>query len=113
MPNALNPQIMALSKSIMQTEGGGKIDYNAKGGSGEWGAAQWMPDTWASMSKAAGVNAEFGKATPQQQNQVIYSQLSNWKNKGYNIGQIASMWNAGGGGMNDYLTGNKGVNKFG
>jgi len=110
-PTQLDPQVVSLSKAIRETESQG--NWNAKGGSGEWGAYQFTPDTWAKYAQEAGVNAQFGTATPDQQNQVAYTKIKQWKDQGYNPGQIASMWNAGGGKPNAYIEGNKGVNAQG
>ncbi len=93
MTNALDQQIVALAKAIRQHESGG--DFAARGKSKEWGGYQFIKGTWDTAAKKYGVAAEFGKATPQQQNEVAYKQLKEWKDKGYNVGQIASMWNAG------------------
>lgn len=107
----LDPQAIALSKAIRDVESHG--DFNAKGKSGEWGAYQFMPDTWTAYAKEAGVNAAFGSASPDQQNEVAYRKIKQWKDQGRNVGEIASMWNAGPGKSNAYLEGNKGVNSFG
>lgn len=108
----LDPQAKALAQAIREAEGF-KGDPNIKGESGEWGAYQWTPATWDAYSKEAGVNAVFGTATLEQQNEVAYKKIKQWKDAGYNPGQIASMWNAGVGKPNAYLEGHKGVNKFG
>ena len=110
-PTALDPDAVNLAKAIRQTESGG--NFNAKGASGEGGAYQFMPDTWANYSKQAGINVPLAQATPEQQNQVAYTQIKKWKDAGYNPGQIASMWNAGEGKPNAYLEGNAGVNDKG
>lgn len=107
----LDPQAVALAKAIRDTESKG--DWNAKGASGEWGAYQFTPATWQAYSQEFGVNAPFGAATPDQQNEVAYKKIKQWKDQGYNPGQIASMWNAGVGRPNAYVEGHKGVNKFG
>lgn len=97
---SLDPQAVALSQAIRQQESGN--DPTKKGASGEYGAYQWLPASWDSMSKAAGVNVPLQQATIQQQNQVAYTQIKKWKDEGYNPGQIASMWNAGAGEPNAY-----------
>lgn len=109
--NPLDQQAVALAKAIRETES--KNDFNAKGASGEFGAYQFMPATWSAYAKEAGVNAAFGSATPDQQNEVAYKKIKQWKDQGYNPGQIASMWNAGPGKPDAYLEGNKGVNSQG
>lgn len=107
----LDPKVKAMTQAIRDTESGG--DFNAKGASGEFGAYQFMPDTWQAYAREAGVNAPFGSATPDQQNEVAYKKIKQWKDQGYNVGQIASMWNAGPGKPNAYVEGNKGTNTQG
>jgi hypothetical protein len=109
--NQLDPQAVALAQAIRQTESGN--DPTAQGKSGEYGAYQWTEPTWQKMSTAAGVNVPLAQATPEQQNEVAYKQIAQWKQQGYNVGQIASMWNAGEGAPNAYETGNKGTNAEG
>lgn len=96
----LDPQVVNLAKAIRQTESGG--NFQAKGKSGEYGAYQNTPDTWAARSKAAGINVPIDKATPEQQNEVFYKWAKSKKDEGYNVGQIASMNNAGEGEPNAY-----------
>lgn len=93
MDTQLDPQVVNLAKAIRQTESGG--NFNARGKSGEYGAYQFTAPTWQKEAAALGINVPVDKATPQQQNQVAYTQLKRWKDAGYNPGQIASMWNAG------------------
>jgi hypothetical protein len=89
---SLNPQIVKLADSIAKTESGGKS--TATGKSGEYGAYQWLPQTWDAESKAAGISVPLNQSTPEQQNQVAYNQISNWKNEGLTPAQIASKWNS-------------------
>lgn len=89
----LDPQVVNLAKAIRQTESGG--NFGAKGKSGEFGAYQYTPATWAKDSANAGVNVSLDQATPQQQNEVAYKKLKALKDRGLNVGQIASSWNAG------------------
>lgn len=105
----LDPDAVNLAKAIRQTESGG--DSTAVGKSGEYGAYQWEPKTWAAMSSAAGVNVPLEQSTIQQQNQVAYNQIKQWKDQGYNVGQIASMWNSGN--PDAYQTGESGTNASG
>jgi len=97
--NGLDPQALALTKAIGQTEGG---NFTAKGKSGEYGAYQYLPSTWAAESQAAGVNVPLDQSTPAQQNEVAYKYVESLKQQGYNPGQIASIWNAGSGEPNAY-----------
>lgn len=107
----LDPQAVNLAKAIRQTESNG--NFTQAGKSGEYGAYQFLPATWDQYSKEAGVNAPLQQATPEQQNEVAYKKIKQWKDQGYNPGQIASMWNAGPGKPNVYLEGNKGTNAEG
>lgn len=92
-PEQLDQDAVNLAKAIRQTESGG--NFTAKGKSGEYGAYQFTEPTWNSYSKKHGVNAPLNTASPQQQNEVAYRQIKEWKDQGYNPGQIASMWNSG------------------
>lgn len=98
---SLDPQAVALAKAIRQSESGG--DFNAKGASGEHGAYQFMDSTWDKTSSKYGIKVPLKSATPEQQNEVAYKQIKEWKDKGFNPGQIASMWNAGEGEPDAYL----------
>lgn len=92
---SLDLQAVALAKAIRQTESGG--DAKAKGKSGEYGAYQYTHGTWAKDSVDAGVNVPLEQSSIEDQNKVAYHTIKKWKDAGYNPGQIASMWNAGGG----------------
>ncbi len=91
--NALDPQAINMAKAIRLVETNG--DFSAQGKSGEYGAYQWTPQTWDTMSKNAGINVPLRQATPEQQNEVAYKQIKQWKDAGYNVGQVASLWNSG------------------
>jgi len=103
---ALDQDALRLAKSIRQVESGG--DYNARGGSGEFGAYQFMPETWKSWSKQylGDSNALPDKIN---QNKVAYSKIKELKDKGHKASEIASIWNSG---KPDYK-GKVGTNKFG
>lgn len=107
----LDPQAVNLAKAIRQTESGG--NFQASGKSGEYGAYQFTSPTWEATSKKFGVNVPLQQATPEQQNEVAYKQIKEWKDKGHNVGEIASMWNAGVGRPNAYLENNTGTNDYG
>ena len=95
-PSDLDNQAKILTNSIRENEGGD--DYNASGDDGQsWGAYQMKQGAWDNASKIAGVNAQWGKATPAEQNQVADSQVKTWLSQGKNPAQVASMWNAGAG----------------
>lgn len=92
-PNQLDQDAVNLTKAIRQTESGG--NFSAVGKSGEYGAYQFTEPTWNATSSKYGVNVPLKQATPEQQNEVAYRQIKEWKDKGYNVGQVASMWNSG------------------
>lgn len=93
-PQALDPQAVMLAKAIRQTESGG--NFKAKGKSGEFGAYQYTPQTWASDSQHfLGQIVPLDQASPEQQNEVAYKKIKTLKDQGYNVGQIASIWNSG------------------
>ena len=98
---SLDPDVVNLAKAIRQQESGG--DFTRSGKSGEYGAYQFTNDTWNKTASNYGINVPLQQATPQQQNEVAYKQLKDWKDAGHNVGQIASMWNAGVGEPNAYL----------
>lgn len=109
-PEQLDSDVVNLAKAIRQTESGG--NFNARGKSGEFGAYQYTPPTWDKYAKKHGVNVSLDQATPEQQNEVTYKQIKEWKDGGYNPGQIASLWNSGK--PDAYLDKKyKGVNKYG
>lgn len=89
----LDPQAVNLTKAIRQSESGG--NFQAKGASGEYGAYQYTEPTWNKLASKYGVNSSLKDSTPEQQNEIAYKQIKEWKDSGKNVGQIASMWNAG------------------
>lgn len=117
-PQGLDPLVVNLAKSIRQSESGG--DFSAQGKSNEYGAYQFTDGTWnTAAQKYLGQAVPLRQATKEQQNEVAYKQIKEWKDSGFNIGQVASMWNAGQDEPNAYLgtfsdgKPSKGVNKFG
>lgn len=109
----LDPKLVTLAQSIRQTESNG--NFQAKGASGEYGAYQFMPDTWNGAASRFGVNVPLEQASPEQQNEVAYKQLQEWSTQhpDWNVGNFASAWNAGPGKPNAYLEGNAGNNSKG
>ncbi len=113
----LDPAVVNLAKAIRQTESGG--NFSATGKSGEYGAYQFTDPTWNAWAKKYGITTPLDQATPEQQNAVAYNQIKAWKDQGYNVAQIASMWNAGQGEPNAYTgkfsdgSPSSGTNKFG
>lgn len=110
----LDPKIKALATAIKKQESGGSKDpYNTKGASGEFGAYQFMPDTWKGWAKTH-LGDENAPMTMENQNKVAYNQIKSWKDKGYNPAQIAAAWNAGEGSLEgDKWKTNVGKNSLG
>lgn len=106
----LDPDVVNLVKATRQIESGG--NFKAKGGSGEYGAYQYLPATWKARASKYGIDVPLDQATPEQQNEVQYKWTKEKKDAGFNIGQIASMHNAGEGRPDAYL-GHSGVNSSG
>lgn len=108
---ALDPTIVNLAKAIRQTETRGQADpYTAKGASGEFGAYQYTEPTWQADVKAfTGKDIPLAQADKILQNEVAYKKLESLKKQGYNVGQIASIWNSG----SPEWEGKVGVNKKG
>lgn len=110
-PTTLDPKAKILTQAIGKQESGG--NYSAKGGSQEYGAFQYTPNTWAAQSqKYLGQAVPLNMATPEQQNKVAYSWVKEKLDRGYTPAQVASMHNAGEGAPDAYK-GNVGTNKFG
>ena len=101
---ATNTTAQAIANAIKEVESGG--DYNAKGGSGENGAYQFMPATWSQWAKTWLGNAN-APMTKENQDLVAERQIQSWIDKGYTPRQIALMWNGG------TPKEKKGVNSFG
>lgn len=110
-PTKLDTDAVNLVKSIRQTESGG--NFQAQGKSGEYGAYQFTEPTWNATAKKYGISIPLKQASPEQQNEVAYKQIKEWKDAGHNVGEIASMWNAGVGRPDAYLDNNVGTNKYG
>lgn len=88
----IDPDAKRLAMAIRQQESGG--NYEAKGQSGEYGAYQFMPETWKSSAKQVLGDAN-AKPTRENQNKVAYTKIKTWKDQGYKPDQIASLWNHG------------------
>lgn len=104
--SSINPTAEKIASAIKQVESAG--DYNKTGASGEFGAYQFMPETWAQYSKeySAATGDDASLQTPGNEDKVAIWKISQWINQGYKADQIASLWNSG---KPDYL-GNVGVN---
>lgn len=85
-----------ISSTIKQIESGG--DYSAKGRSGEFGAYQFMPQTWNQWSqeyaKSQGINQSLAM-TPENQDAVAKFKINQWLGKGYSVEEIPLLWNMG------------------
>lgn len=108
----LDPDAVRLAKSIRKIES--NDNFRARGKSGEFGAYQFTNDTWNQWSKQyLGRATPLESATREEQNEVAYKKIKELKDRGFNVGQIASSWNAGEGRKDAYLTGHSGVNDKG
>lgn len=110
----INPIAINAAKAIRQVESAG--NYQATSKDGSYGAYQFLKSTWDSASqKYLGQTIPWKSATREQQNEVAVKQINDWiqSGKATNVGQIASMWNAGEGNPNAYLQGKSGTNSSG
>lgn len=107
----LDPTIVNMARAIKSVEtSGSQNPYQAKGGSGEYGAYQYTAPTWAADSqKYLGQAVPLEGATTAQQNQVAYGKIKDLKAQGYTPDQVASIWNSG----KPDPTGNVGTNSSG
>lgn len=116
-PTSLDPSVQAAAKAIRQTESGG--NFTVRGKSGEFGAYQFTPDTWNAIAPKYGVAASLEQASPEDQNKVAYMSIKEMKDSGFNMGQVASTWNAGVGEKDAYAgkfsdgSPSTGTNKYG
>lgn len=109
----IDPQVKALTTAIRRAETGTSSDpYNARGASGEFGAYQFMPDTYRNYAQKYLGDAN-ASPTVENQNKIAYSFVKEKKDAGFTPAQIASMWNAGEGRPNAYKEGFRGTNKLG
>lgn len=87
---------LRLTHAIALQESGsssGTPNYNAKGKSGEHGAYQWMPGNFESGAKQYGLDPK--DMSPENQDKVAYAQIKDYKDKGFQPAEIASLWNSG------------------
>lgn len=95
MPPTIDPQAVALARAIKHNETGDSSDaYTAHGKSGEFGAYQFMPDTYKNYAQKYLGDANAAPSV-ENQNKIAYSFVAEKKKAGYNPAQILSMWNAG------------------
>lgn len=93
-----------ITNAIKTVESGG--NYSARGKSGEFGAYQFMPNTWKQW---AGEFLGNPNAQPTKQNQdfVAQAKVNQLLSQGYTPEQVALIWNAG------QPVRRSGINKFG
>ena len=109
----IDPKVAAIVKALAYTENGGAPDLKnpSAGQSGELKSVfQFMPDTWKVYTKQMG--EENLPMTPENETKVVYSKVQHWLSQGYDVNQIASMWNAGEQKPDAYKY-NRGTNKQG
>lgn len=88
----LDPSIINLAKAIRQTETGNR---EVAGATGEMKSRyQFLPSTWRGYAKEV-LGDENAPINLENENKVVYHKIKKWKEQGYNIGQIASIWNSG------------------
>lgn len=87
-----NGSAQQIAAAIKKVESNG--NYNAKGASGENGAYQFMPATWAGWAKQYLGNAN-APMTPANQDKVANAKIQSLLDQGYNAQQIALIWNGG------------------
>lgn len=92
----LEPDVVAMAKSIRQHETGNKQKTGATGETKS--KYQFLPSTWktAAQKYLGDANAPI---TGINEDKVAYAQIKEWKDKGYKPSQIAAAWNAGEGSL--------------
>jgi hypothetical protein len=119
----LNQEITAdanqIADAMKKIESGG--DYNREGGSGEFGAYQFMPDTWEGWSQeylaSIGEAPQSLQMTPENQDAVAQFKIQQLLDQGHTPQQVASIWNSGSpvweGNASTGMGGTLSPNKFG
>lgn len=93
-----------IADAIKQVESGG--NYSARGGSGEFGAYQFMPDTWRDWAQRYLGNAS-APMTKENQDKVALAKINELLQQGHDAREIALIWNSG------TTQEKKGINKYG
>jgi len=88
---AKNQKIMKIAAVIRHIESRG--NYTRHGGSGEYGAYQFMPKTWRKMCKRFA--GKYLEPTKENQDFIAYKNIQYLVDKKYSVSQIASVWNSG------------------
>jgi len=94
----------SIANAIKQVESQG--NYQARGGSGETGAYQFMPNTWRQWAGEFLGNPNAPQ-TPENQDYVAVAKVQSLIDQGYGPQEIALIWNGGTPKVK------KGVNKYG
>ena len=112
-PQQLDQDVVNIAKAIRHVESGNK-PVTPREGSQLGGASryQYTHDTWKGVAQKylGDANAPINL---ENENKATYLRIKEWKDKGYNVGQVASMWNAGEGKPNAYMENHRGVNDYG
>lgn len=104
---AFNEKVIRVAEVIKEIESGGR--YKIRGASGEYGAYQYVPATWAIYSYAY-CGKVLDITVPENQDKVTQYKIRSMMIKGYSIEDIAATWNSG---SKDNWETKIGVNKFG
>ncbi len=113
VPKGMDADVVLLAKAIRQHESGNRAVLPGEGA--EVGGAsryQYTHGTWKEVAQKYLGNAN-APMTLENENKATYLRLLDWKKKGYNPAQIASMWNAGEGRPDAYKENWRGTNKWG
>ena len=112
-PQQLDQDVVRMAKAIREAESGNR-PVTPQEGAGFGGASryQYSHDTWKGVAQKylGDANAPLSL---ENENKATYLRIKDWKDQGYNLGQVASMWNAGEGRPNAYRENHKGVNQYG
>ena len=108
----LDPELQTFTKAIAMQEGGGKIlSYTAPSGDEPnapqgtaGGRYQFTANTWKAYAGEV-LKDPNAPMTPENQNQVAYTKMKQWKDAGKTYAQMASMWNAGEGAPDSWKPG--------
>lgn len=104
--NNIDKDALRLARSIGLAESGqnGKPNYRAVGDNGtSKGAYQFQEATWKNYAKQV-LGDSNSQMTPENQDKVAYGMVKKWKDSGKKPAQIASMWNAGEGRPDAYIS---------
>lgn len=82
----------SIANAIKQIESGG--NYQARGASGESGAYQFMPSSWASWAKTY-IGDANAPMTAANQDKVAMAKIQSLLDQGYDARQVALIWNGG------------------